>query len=565
VVDTQFRVLYRQFLFRVVDLELLSSQGETSKLLGQFAALLVFIGLGFSAVIWGLADASMPAPQRMIACRDFEHALIATTMVVVGLFAVLSWDSIFPDQRDVLALAPLPVRASTIFLAKVSSIATGLAITVAALNVLPCLPAPLAFAPLNSGLMGLPRSFLAYWITMSAAGAFIFCCVLGAQGVAALALPRRHFLRVSSFLQIAAFCLFVCVYFLELSLASPGALTAAQNHYWLTYSPSYWFLGLFQQLNGSMQPALAPLAVRAWVGLAIAGGAVAVVYPLSYFRTLVRIAEEPDIVPHFRRMNRLPPLGGSLETAIGHFSIRTLLRSRKHRLILAFYLGLGFALTILFVGALPALLQQPGAGSASDLLHHPSAQLVVPSMMMMIFGVVGTRIVFAMPLDLGANWTFRIAPLGGLPECLEASRRALLVLAVAPIWTGWAVVLLWLWPWWPAVGQLVIFALLGIVIAEISLAGFHKIPFTCSYLPGKSNVHLTFWICIFAFGILVDQSAILELRALRHPGSYAAMLAILVIAAALARKRTATLAAGEALRFEELPEPAVLDLGLFRS
>ena len=42
--DTQFRVLYRQFLFRMVDIELLSAdaKGDMGKLFGQFAALLIF-------------------------------------------------------------------------------------------------------------------------------------------------------------------------------------------------------------------------------------------------------------------------------------------------------------------------------------------------------------------------------------------------------------------------------------------------------------------------------------------------------------------------------------------
>ena len=41
----QFRVLYPQFLFRAVDLELLSAsaQGDITRLLGQFAALLVYV------------------------------------------------------------------------------------------------------------------------------------------------------------------------------------------------------------------------------------------------------------------------------------------------------------------------------------------------------------------------------------------------------------------------------------------------------------------------------------------------------------------------------------------
>ena len=561
MVKTQFRVLYRQFLFRLVDLDLLSTQGEISKLLGQFASLLVFLGLLFSFAVCGLTGDDMPARARLIASWGMEHILIATTMLIVGLFAVLSWDSMFPDQRDVLVLAPLPVRASTMFLAKVAAIATGLAVTVAALNVLPSFPAPLAFAASNSGVMGLPQSFAAYWITMFAAGAFIFFCVLGVQGLAAQVLPRRQFLRVSSFLQIAAFCVFVSTYFLQPSLASPEALTAAPNQHWLACLPSYWFLGMFEQLNGSMQPALAPLALRAWLGLAIAGSATAFVYSLSYFRMLRRIAEEPDIVPRFHCLRWLPRLGGSLETAIGQFSIRTLLRSRKHRLILAFYLGIGLALTIFFVGMLAAL-QQPGVTSANNLWRHPNAGLLVSSVVMMLFGVLGTRVGFAMPLDLTANWVFRVTPVGGVTECLRASRRALLVLSVVPIWTAWAVVLLWLWPWWPGVGHLAVLALLGSLIAEMTLARFHKIPFTCSYLPRKSNVHLTFWLCVGTLGFLVGQGAELELHALWHPASYAIMIAILLVAVALARRRTVTLAASEALRFEELPPPVVLGLGL---
>jgi hypothetical protein len=38
--NVQFRVLYREFLFRIVDLEVLAPQGDVSKLAGQSAALL---------------------------------------------------------------------------------------------------------------------------------------------------------------------------------------------------------------------------------------------------------------------------------------------------------------------------------------------------------------------------------------------------------------------------------------------------------------------------------------------------------------------------------------------
>jgi hypothetical protein len=38
----QFHVLYREFLFRMVDLEVLSAQGDIKQLLGQFGSILVF-------------------------------------------------------------------------------------------------------------------------------------------------------------------------------------------------------------------------------------------------------------------------------------------------------------------------------------------------------------------------------------------------------------------------------------------------------------------------------------------------------------------------------------------
>src|SRR5260370_29748089 len=141
------------------------------------------------------------------------------------------------------------------------------------------------------------RPFAAYWITVILAGALIYGAVLCLQGVALQLLPRRSFLRVSALLQMAAFVLLVSVYFLQPSIATPRDLIAPENQTLLAWLPSYWFLALFQQLNGSMHPALVPLARRAWTGLAFIGCGTAVAYLLAYRRTLLSIAEEPDITP----------------------------------------------------------------------------------------------------------------------------------------------------------------------------------------------------------------------------------------------------------------------------
>ncbi len=562
----QFRVLYQQFLFRAVDLELLSAsaQGDISKLLGQFASLLIYVSLLVALSVMGFGGNNMPAPQRLAATWGIEFFLIATTMLVVGLFAVLSWDSMFPDRRDVLVLAPLPVRARTLFLAKVAAVATALSLTVAALHSLAGLVWPLVLAPAHAGFLGVIRSFAAYWITMLSAGAFVLCSLLCIQGLAAL-LPRQQFLRISAILQIAAFCLLLCVYFLQPTLVTPEALTASRNQQLLAWLPAYWFLGLFQALNGTAHPALTPLAWRAAIGLAIAVFGAGVAFLLSYLRTLRKIIEEPDITPGARGGRWLPPFGSPPLTALVQFNIRTLLRSRQHRLILSFFLGLAFTIVILYVKTPLAqrnLLNTPGTGP----WHQANVPLLVSSIVMMWFAVIGTRVVFAMPTELRANWIFRITNVLGVAGCLKATRRSLFTLAVVPVWTIWAAVLLWLWPWRQAAGHLIVLGLLGTILVEACLYGFHKIPFTCSYLPGKANVYYLFFAYAMLSVTLLDRAAVLERNALQSPAQFIMVLFVLSISAVLVRWRTWAFSQSEGaeLRFEELETPAVLELGLYR-
>ena len=569
----QLRILYRQFLFRVVDLELLSShaQGDANTLLGQFAALLVFLGAVFSMGILGLGGGRMPRAALLVDSWGMEHVLIATTMLVVGLFAVLSWDSIFPDKRDVLVLAPLPVGPGALFVAKAAAAATALCLTVVALNCLASLAWPMALAPPTDGILDLLltpavyRTFAAYWITVISAGAFIFGATLCLQGIAAQLLPHRLFLRASALLQMASFGLVVGVYFLQPSIARPRDLMAPENHGLLAWLPSYWFLAMFQQLNGSMHPALVPLARRAWTGLALVGCGTGVAYLLNYVRTLRKIVEEPDIAPVSRRGGWWPRLGTSLQTAVAQFSIRTLLRSRQHRLVLAFYLGIGFAIMIRFL-KMAAAQQQLTAGSADGHWHLLGGALLASSIVMLSAWIVGVRVVFSIPLDLRANWIFRIAPLPGSRECLAARRRTLIVLALAPVWMLSSALFLSLWPWKPAVFHVAILALLGAIIVEACLHGAQKIPFTCSWLPGRSNFHITFWFCAGLLMTIVNKGVEFEQQALRSAGIGTVTLIALGIVALLARWRTEARAHTEKgeMQFEDDLPPVILGLGLHR-
>ena len=102
-------------------------------------------------------------------------------------------------------------------------------------------------------------------------------------------------------------------------------------------------------------------------------------------------------------------------------------------------------------------------------------------------------------------------------------------------------------------------------LTDLALHGFRKIPFACSYLPGKSPVHMVF---LAAFGLmwLVHEGVTFEQRALEDPRTMTVVLVLLAVVAVGVRWGTAAVARSEpaALQFEEVPPPAVMGLGLHR-
>lgn len=411
--------------------------------------------------------------------------------------------------------------------------------------------------PASGGLGRWIHLFLAYWLTMLAAAIFMFGLAAGVQGLAAALLPHRVFLRASSFLQLGAFFLIVAVYFLQPMRVSPVALLAAQRGGVFAASPSYWFLGLFQMLSGSA--GLAPLARSAVAALGVSLAGTAIAYGLSYVRTLRRLAEEPDITPGVTRLRWLPRFGSAFSTAIVQFSLRTLFRSSQHRVLLAFYWGIGFALTVLL---LKTPRGQQFAESAVGGWQAGSIPLLVSSIWMLGFAVLAVRLAFAVPRDLAANWIFRIVPIRGGRQCVSARRRALTIVSVLPVWAVAAAVFLRVWPLGPALGHLAALGLLGSILIEIALWGTQKIPFTCSYLPGKSRVHVMVYIAIVLLVPLTFAVAELERDWLQDVSHTFPMLIGLFIARAGVRWETVRRTHGERPEpeFEEEPADRLLTL-----
>jgi hypothetical protein len=341
-------------------------------------------------------------------------------------------------------------------------------------------------------------------------------------------------------------------------------LGAAENQPALAWLPSYWFLGLLSELSGAYaaegHAVMAPLARRAVASLSVAMFVAGGAFLLSYLRTLRKIVEEPDSMPGSRGGIGLPQFGSPPRTALAQFVIRTTLRSRRHRAIHAFYLGGGFAIVAVYLEGARQSMHLAG----SDIVHRVNVPMLVASVLMLCASWLGARTVFSLPLDLRANWLFRVTPAPGAADRLSAVRGALLALSVLPVWAASATLLLWFWPWTIAAKHLLLLGLLGLVLVDASLKGFRKIPFTCSYLPGKSKVHMVFWFGIIPLVVAIHQAAELEQRAMSSPLSYWAMVVTLGALAFVTRRLTnaSTNRSGQEIQFEESASDELVVLGL---
>lgn len=534
----QFRILLRSFFSRAVDLELLSPGGEINNLMIQFAAILAAFNFVVAYVLVPrYFTSTQPHSLLLVSAWSDEEFLISTTISVVGLFVVLAWENLLPYVRDSFVLGILPVRTRTIALAKVTSVGCAVGAIVLLVNVFTSL-CYAGIAASDSSILAVLRTFGAYWLTMCMAALFTLAVFIGIQGLAAQALSYRAFQRWSGMVQLLAFFSILAAYFLKPQLATVPGLAAPQNHNWLTWLPSYWFLGIFQELSGSANPIFARLARHgmSMTGLAITVAAFSL--SLVYGRTVKKIVEQPDIAPTDRLhhssgvLSRLVELmfNRPIDRALMLFALRTFVRSRKHRLLLAMFSGIGLAIAAAYTESLLY-------GVWGQRWNQVNVPLMVASLVLLFFVVFGMRIVFTFPHALRSNWIFRVTAVQRPARYFFAVRKSLYTLAAFPILTASLVFLLAIWPGRPVLLHILVLVTVAVILVEKSLQGFSKIPFACSYLPGKANLNVTLGVYAAVILFAAHQGGFLEFWALQRPARYVVLLAILLTWAIRVRYR----------------------------
>jgi hypothetical protein len=386
-----------------------------------------------------------------------------------------------------------------------------------------------------------------------AANAFVFVSLVALEGILLNVLSVRWFRRASVYLQCAMICALLSLFFLFPNIAGSIPELKARHAAALYAFPPMWFLGLNEWVLGTRDSVMLDLARWARAGLAISTGAAAIAYTVAYRRHIRRTLETLEGGDGSRtRMHeflgriadRLSP--HPQERAAVAFIGKTIARSAKHRIFLAVYIGIGCAL----------ILQAIAASSLRQ------AWLSVP-LVLSFFILSGIRYIFTMPVELPANWLFRLTENQDRRRTLNASRRILIWFGVVPLFCALAPFYFVLWPPGVAIAHLLFSVAISILLAEALVLDFWKIPFTCSYPPGKANVTVLWIFYWAAFTTYAYSMASIEAWMVLRPRR----LVLFYLAAAAVwwgfeRYRRRGDAVGFTLMFEDAPDPIVRTLGL---
>ncbi|MGA8428963.1 MAG: hypothetical protein WB729_04030 [Candidatus Sulfotelmatobacter sp.] len=490
-----------------------------------------------------------------------EYFFIVLSMVVTGAIAVWRWDSIFPDRRDYLNLAPLPISSRTILLANFVGVMFLAVLVAVDVNAASSILFPLAVGSTQNTFTFFARFAAVHALSVVLASVFSFFAVFSVLGIFMAILPRPAFMRISPYLRTLIVVSLVTL--LSTSFAVPLMLKqfAGLSRVGIGWLPPVWFLGMGMSWLGQADLQLATLGSIALPALGSAIVLAVCVYSVGYRKHFVRIPELTNAVVYsdgprwlwLRRLNELvmraaPQRGCSL------FVWKTLSRSEPHRLLLAGVGGLGLVL------ASQALFGAFAGGTIKS--GHLSAEILSVPLILAFFVIAGLRLAFEIPVDLRANWIFRLMLNSKKHDC-QAMARKLILLSIAP---GLLIALpayCWLGGWRAGILHTLVVGVWSIFLTDTVLIRFHKMPFTCSLPLFQQHSIVTLLLCAMGFFFFAVLTPEFEAWALPEPVRLMGLIPVALVAWYIPHRiRQNALEIERALIFEELPARGFELLGI---
>ena len=547
--------LVRHFLRRLFDSEMIASPEQTrSALIGGLSIMLPWYQLLYGPLkekYVYLSGLPVPGPYRE-AVRADELWLITLAMSVIGLLTAFKWQALFPDLRDYRVLGSLPLRPRQIFAAKFLALLMVAAIAFFAVNALPSTGFPMLsksrweFPAPPGARMG------ALALAMTAGCSFFFFGLVALQGLLLNVLPPRAFRSVTGYLQGALVAVMLGLIVMSFSI-QPNVANVLTRSEW-NWLPPVWFPALCQSRSGNPDPAMQALAHRGIIALLAVAILAVSAYAVSYRRHRSLQVEGGGKRSRRRRPSVLMGwlLPDPRQQGVAGFMLRTLARSGHHRMVLMGYGGLAFAVALSGAVGLGSFVGGEKAAASGFIFFHLVAILAL---------VIGGRHLFSLPAELKANWVFQLTERDARGEWLYAVDRIFLCAAALPWLLPLPLEIRWLGG--RGIAESVLTAAVGLLLYDWLFESWDKLPFTCSYVPGKTPG----WMMALQFlAVAASWPAVQGILFLSLYKPFMYVLVLTLVGVAWRRAHTLRRYGWPdlRLRYEDAPDPAIRGLNLLR-
>lgn len=550
-------ILTRHFLRRFLENDLISPDADRLQLL-------VVVGAGvlsstlFIATFLSFKYAHMantPGQLAILALND-RAFYVALSMVIAALVAVAQWDALVVDARDAAILEPLPIRAGTVRRAKLAAVSLFGAAVAVAVNVAPSVIFPwLVVFGTSLRVVDMVMLMAAHFAFTVMASAFAYLTIIALRGTLAALLPGRVFARVSPWVQGAL----IVVFGSALLLVPPLTAATTQDGFAgrRALAPPNWFLGAYESAAGGIlaeaprgrlaarqaradaiatalyarhRPHFPTLARRAGTAFALVLLITAAAY-LTNARGFSAIAAPVAPATRHRwrlasRLARATAVRDATMRAGFFFAMATMWRSPVHRLTMAGAAAVGLAMCLIALSGVDLARASQTAGAPQRLLA------VQP----LFFGalLVGFRHAMRVPVELRAGWGFEIAWREHDRQFLTGVRRAALVGVAIPALLAALPLFVAVIGWPTALAHAALGLAGAVVLLEVLLVGYTKVPFTCTYVPNENMKALgPLFVILFLIG--ASMFAGMQRDALAAPADTVRLLLVLAIVFAACR------------------------------
>ena len=454
-------------------------------------------------------------------------------MLAAALLASVMWEALLPDRTDQEIVGVLPVLPRTLAAARLAAAVIVAAIFSSAIS----LPAGIMMAvaaPSHPALGFLPTVLVAHVLATMGGSLFAFTALLAARGAIAFCLGDQSSERLATLLQLITITALAEIFFFIPSVL-PALVTRMIDGDPLARAlPPVWFAALYSWLVGTPHAALASAA---WMAPLAVATAIAVVVPL-YLVPAAMLARRTVETQRRQHAGLISSLARSVAFALPSsavvrgvvvFVVASLLRSRRHRLIVTTYLGMAIA-----IGTMSLIA---GSIRGTIALDHPGVSLLSLPLVLTFFMALGLRSAFAIPTDIDANWPFRLAR-PTVMAAIDATVIAILLVGALPIAaaaSAGAIVLGWGLRLSAAVGAINLLS--AIVLVEWALSDWRKVPFTCGYLTDAESLKSRWLSRIVPLILFAFVNAAVQRNALRSTHAFLWYVGVAAAAIAVLRIR----------------------------